>query len=97
MLTDDMQCQLFQEWPISGNWSLAMGNKNSLINDSAFLFSYFIIDLAFDLVIMFLPLNEIRKLNLGLQKRLALASIFALGLMLVLLLHCSLLAMTDCW
>ncbi|KAI9046852.1 hypothetical protein LZ554_008931 [Drepanopeziza brunnea f. sp. 'monogermtubi'] len=67
----------FQCTPISGNWDL--GVSKHCVNQNAMVYAGAGISIFEDCAIMLLPVTELKSLNLGRGKRVALGFMFALG------------------
>jgi hypothetical protein len=68
---------VFQCIPVQSFWDLTL--KGKCINANATLKAGAFASIFEDLVIMVLPISELKGLNLGLRKRVALCFMFALG------------------
>ena len=69
--------ELFTCWPIQYFWNPTI--KGGCIYYSTFWLVIGITEIVIDLTTFFLPLREITKLQLSLQKKLLLGAIFSLG------------------
>jgi hypothetical protein len=77
--------QVFEQWPVSDNWTPSeSGGKHFILNYADFNMAYSCLDLALDVIVLSLPMFMIRRLQLVLKKKLALAGIFLLGALSVI-------------
>jgi hypothetical protein len=68
---------IFQCVPVAAVWDLTI--KGKCINSQAIVFASAGFGIAEDIVLMLLPVSEIRGLSLSLKKRITISLIFALG------------------
>lgn len=77
---------IWQCSPIAAFWdkSILKSNPSSHCFDSeAFWFSYALINIFLDILILFLPIHEVVKLQLPLREKLELIGVFSLGILYV--------------
>ncbi len=73
---------VFNCLPISYTWTKWTGEtQGSCINLNAFAWAHAIINIVFDLFIMFLPIPQLLHLHLGRRKKIHLVLMFSVGLL----------------
>jgi hypothetical protein len=78
---------MFQCWPISYTWKSYTGEaKGSCIDLRALAWASTATNISLEIAIIALPISQILKLTLSLRKKIQVACMFAVGLLLVFLL-----------
>ena len=74
---------IWQCKPIAAFWdkSLLLNKNNHCFSSEAFWFSYSIVNIVLDFLVLLLPIHEIWKLQLPKRDKLALCAVFSLGLL----------------
>ena len=74
---------IFQCHPISAFWdkSLLKLAGNHCFSSKAFWFSYSVVNIVLDFLILLLPIHEVLKLQLPLKEKIALCGVFSLGIL----------------
>lgn len=70
---------IFQCHPVEAFWDVLAVLAGQCIPTGVLIFGFELSNVFVDLLIIALPLNEIRKLQMPLQRKLALTSVFGLG------------------
>lgn len=70
---------IFNCWPVYWSWVNSVSPAPYCFNFNLFWFSTGIIEVVFDVIIIALPINMVRKLQMGLKKRIGLTTVFLLG------------------
>lgn len=70
---------IFNCWPVRWSWLNSLSPAAHCFNFNLFWFSTGIIEALFDVAIIVLPVNMVRKLQMSLKRRIGLITIFLLG------------------
>lgn len=70
---------IFNCWPIEWSWKNSFSPAPYCINYNIFWLTAGVIEVVLDIWIIILPMREVKKLQLSVQKRVGLASVFLIG------------------
>lgn len=70
---------IFNCWPIEWSWKNSSSPAPYCINYNIFWLTAGVIEVVLDIWIIILPMREVKKLQLSVQKRVGLASVFLIG------------------
>lgn len=70
---------IFNCWPIEWSWKSSFSPARYCINHNIFWLAAGVIEAVLDVWVIVLPMREVMKLQLSVQKRVGLASIFLIG------------------
>lgn len=70
---------IFNCWPVKWSWVNSLTPAEYCFNFNIFWFATGIVEVVFDIIIIILPVNMVRRLQMSLKKRVGLTTVFLLG------------------
>lgn len=70
---------IFNCWPMKWSWLNSLTPEGYCFNFNIFWFATGVVEVCFDVIIIMLPVNMVRGLQMCLKKRIGLTTVFLLG------------------
>ncbi|KAF2169580.1 hypothetical protein M409DRAFT_52112 [Zasmidium cellare ATCC 36951] len=71
--------------PVSSTWNYIQGEKGICINLPALTYSYGAVSVSYDVLIFFLPIHSLLKLNITWQKKVGVCAVFLVGFVVTII------------